>query len=116
MIQWPRTIKQHQQKGRLLQPVAGTLHADRFDRISSIADAGSVRKPQQHVAQPYRFFHDIAGGSRDGGNDAAFTAGQAVHQGGFSHIRAADDHGVDAFPYHSAGVKGIQQPFERVSG
>ena len=93
-----------------LQRAAAALHPELLHRVVALAQTGGIGKTEGEIPQPHRFLDDIPGGAGNGGDDAALPAGQQVHQGGFSHIGAADDGGGNALPHQLPLLPALLQP------
>ena len=105
-------VAQQQDEVGLGQCVAGTADAFLFDEVVRFAQAGGVEDVHRHPVYQHGFAHDVARGSRLGGDDGAFFADERVQQAGFARVRFAGDDEVDAVVHQpslpAARQQGVQ--------
>ncbi len=85
--------------------------------LAALADAGGIDQGDRYIFKGHAGVDGVAGGARDGADDGALLAQQAVEQAGFAGIGLADDGNLDRVFFFSflwldwrqLGNQGVQQ-------
>ena len=84
-------VKDDEDDGGVGKGLTGALDAELLDFFEGVAEAGGVDEFEGDAVEGDALGDEVAGGARDGGDDGAVALDEAVEEGAFAGVGAADD-------------------------